>query len=209
MEQLARSTPPRTRHRSLVATRVALAISLAIASYPASAEPAGRSQGQLLRRGYDSQVTAERREYFVYLPTGYHTEPGKRWPVILFLHGGGERGDAMEDLDMVLVHGPVAEAWIQGRDLPFIMISPQMPLFDRPRRGAGQPAPERIEDGPPPPRRYGRRPTQPMARVTDPSIPSFADSPLRGQLDQDGRRGAGDGGLYTLKSSGPTRIGST
>ena len=114
MKQLSQERSPRTGYRSLVATGVALAVSLAIASHLASAEPAGRSQGQLLRRGYDSQATGEHREYFVYLPTGYHTEPGKRWPVILFLHGGGERGDALEDLDRILAHGPVAEAWIQG-----------------------------------------------------------------------------------------------
>ncbi|MXY70385.1 MAG: alpha/beta hydrolase [Acidobacteriia bacterium] len=179
MKQSARTTALRPAHRSLVVYGVALAISLAIASNQAVAEPAGRSQGQLLRKGYESQVTGERREYFVYLPTGYHTEPGKRWPVILFLHGGGERGNAMEDLDRILVHGPVAEAWIQGRDLPFIMISPQMPLFDRPRRSSDQPAPKRIEDGPPPPRRYGRRPQQPMARVTDLSLPSFTASASR------------------------------
>ena len=179
MEQFVLTVSPRAGYRSLVATCLALTVSLSIASHLASAEPAGRSQGQLLRRGYDSQATGERREYFVYLPTGYHTEPGTRWPVILFLHGGGERGDALEDLDRILAHGPVAEAWTQGRDLPFIIISPQMPLFDRPRRSSDQPAPERIEDGPPPPRRYGRRPTQPMARVTDPSVPSYTASMSR------------------------------
>ena len=179
MERLVRATSHRTGCRSLVGAGVALAVCLAIASIPASAEPAGRSQGQLLRRGYDSEVTGERREYFVYLPTGYHTESGKRWPVILFLHGGGERGDAKDDLGLVLAHGPLAEAWIQGRDLPFIMISPQMPLFDRPRRGPDQPVAERIDDGPPPARRYGPRPTQPMARVTDPGVPSYAASDSR------------------------------
>ena len=112
----------------------------------------------------------------MYLLTGYHTGPGKRWPVIRFLHGGGERGDALEDLDQILAHGSVAEAWIQERDRPFIMISPRMPLFDRPHRSSDQPTPKRIEDGPPPPGRYGRRPTQPMARVTDPSVLSYTAS---------------------------------
>ena len=141
MNEPARTMSLRSAHRSLVVCGLALAVSLAIASNQAVAEPAGRSQAQLLRKGYESQVTGERREYFVYLPTGYHTEPGKRWPVILFLHGGGERGNAMEDLDQVLAHGPIAEAWIQGRDLPFIVISPQMPLFDRPRRSSARPVP--------------------------------------------------------------------
>ena len=96
MEQFVRTRSVRASHRSLVLIGLALAVCLSIATSQASAQPAGRSQGQLLRRGYDSQVTDKRREYFVYLPTGYHTEPGKRWPVILFLHGGGERGDALD-----------------------------------------------------------------------------------------------------------------
>ena len=162
--------------RHQIGACLALAAICLAGGSPAVAEPEGRSQGQLMRRGYDSDVTGARREYFVYLPAGYHTEPGRLWPVILFLHGGGERGDALEDLDQVLAHGPLAEAWIQGRDLPFIMISPQMPLFDRTRRFSDAPTPERIGDGQPPPRRRGRRPSQPMARVTDASVPAYADT---------------------------------
>ena len=157
----------------LVASVLAGAVGLGVPNAVSAAEPSGRSQSQLLRKGYESQVTGERREYFVFLPVGYHTEPGKRWPVILFLHGGGERGDAVDDLDRVLTHGPLHEAWIQGRDLPFVMISPQMPLFDRPPRNAGSAPPARNLDGPPPPRNRGRRPEQPMARTTDPEIPAF------------------------------------
>ena len=50
---------------------------------------------------------------------------------MLFLHGDGERGDGREDLDWVTVHGPLYEAWIQKRNLPFIILSPQLPLFGR------------------------------------------------------------------------------
>ncbi len=164
----------RARLRSLVPTALALVAAAVCTGQQATAESSGRSQAQLLRKGYDSQVTGERRQYFVYLPAGYLTETGKRWPVILFLHGGGERGDSIGDLDHVLAHGPLAEAWIQGRDLPFIIISPQMPLFDRPLRNPDAPAPKRVSDGPPPPRRRGRRPAGPMARETDPGIPGFA-----------------------------------
>ncbi len=64
----------------------------------------------------------------------------------------------------VLVHGPVAEAWIQGRDLPFIMISPQMPIFETPRPNPAADIPRRTPTEPPPPRRRGRRPGVPMAR---------------------------------------------
>ena len=70
----------------------------------------GRAQGELLRKPYVSAVTAEKREYFLSLPKGYETETGKLWPVILFLHGGGERGDGKADLEKLLLHGPLGEA---------------------------------------------------------------------------------------------------
>lgn len=76
-----------------------------------------------------SKATGEERDYFVYLPKGYHSEAGKKWPVMLFLHGNGERGDAKEELDFVLVHGPLYEAWVQKRDLPFIIVAPQLPMY--------------------------------------------------------------------------------
>ena len=41
--------------------------------------------------------------YLRYLPTDYETDSSRRWPLILFLHGAGERGD---DLNKVAVHGP-------------------------------------------------------------------------------------------------------
>jgi len=91
----------------------------------------GRSstEARLLRRSYESVTTNKRREYFLYLPEGYGQDKDRLWPVLLFLHGGGERGDGLEDLDWVLQHGPLAEAWIQRRNLPFIMIGPQLPVF--------------------------------------------------------------------------------
>jgi predicted peptidase len=123
----------------------------------------GRTGAQLLRKRYTSKATGQPREYFLYLPVGYASETGKKWPVILFLHGGGERGDGLKDLDYTLMHGPLMEAWVQGRDLPFLIINPQMPLFDRPEPQR-QPVPERSPEGTPPPRIYGNRPSPPMAR---------------------------------------------
>jgi predicted peptidase len=120
-----------------------------------------RTGAQLLRKRYDSKATGQPREYFLYLPVGYESETGKKWPVILFLHGGGERGDGLNDLDYTLVHGPLMEAWIQGRDLPFVIINPQMPLFDRPEPQR-QPLPHRSPEGTPPPRPYGNRSSRPM-----------------------------------------------
>jgi len=94
-----------------------------------------QSQAQLLRQGYQSSVDQSDREYFVYLPKGYHSELGKKWPVMLFLHGNGERGNGQGELDFVLMQGPLHEAWIQKKDLPFVIISPQLHMFGFDKKG--------------------------------------------------------------------------
>lgn len=61
--------------------------------------------------------------YLLYLPPRYNRSPNKRWPLVLFLHGAGERGDSLE---LVKKHGPpkLIEA---GQTFPFIVVSPQCP----------------------------------------------------------------------------------
>lgn len=81
---------------------------------------------ELLRLSYQSKATGKQRDYFVYLPRGYRLKQQHKWPVLLFLHGHGQRGDGKADLDYILRHGPLMEAWIQKRPLPFIIISPQL-----------------------------------------------------------------------------------
>jgi len=61
--------------------------------------------------------------YLLYLPDGYKTDTLKKWPLLMFLHGSGERGN---DLEKVKVHGP-AKLVEQGKKLPFIVVSPQAP----------------------------------------------------------------------------------
>lgn len=61
--------------------------------------------------------------YLLALPEGYDADKRRRWPVVLFLHGIGERGD---DLDKIRVHGPPKEI-AKGRRFPFILLSPQCP----------------------------------------------------------------------------------
>ena len=60
--------------------------------------------------------------YLLYLPDGYE-DSDERWPLVLFLHGAGERGD---DLELVKVHGPPMLVE-QGKSFPFILVSPQCP----------------------------------------------------------------------------------
>lgn len=67
-------------------------------------------------------VHSVRLDYFRYLPPGYDKAPEKKWPLILFLHGAGERGT---EPDLVKRFG-IARI-VEERDLPFITISPQCP----------------------------------------------------------------------------------
>lgn len=60
--------------------------------------------------------------YYVYLPEDY--SPEKTFPLMLFLHGRGERGDKPEELQRVLSHGP-PKLIAQGKHFPCIVISPQ------------------------------------------------------------------------------------
>lgn len=87
-----------------------------------------QSEPQLLRETYFSKVTGSERDYFVYMPHEFSSRD--EWPVLLFLHGNGERGNGKDELDFVLSQGPLYETWIQKRDLPFVIIAPQLPMYD-------------------------------------------------------------------------------
>jgi predicted peptidase len=87
------------------------------------------SEERLVRVPYTSTLDQQKKDFFLYVPKGYADDPAKKWPVILFLHGHGERGNGKDELGYVLIHGPIYEAWIQRRDLPFLIISPQLPMF--------------------------------------------------------------------------------
>jgi len=60
--------------------------------------------------------------YLFFLPEAYYEDNEKSWPMILFLHGSGERGDS---LDLVKIHGPAMIVETK-KDFPFIVISPQL-----------------------------------------------------------------------------------
>lgn len=81
-----------------------------------NAQPAGQQQHQRLQ-----QQVAVTMDYLVYLPADY--EQRDAWPLLLFLHGAGERGN---DLNLVQRHGP-PRLIREGRDFPFVVVSPQCP----------------------------------------------------------------------------------
>lgn len=61
--------------------------------------------------------------YLLFLPKDYGKD-NRKWPVMMFLHGSGERGN---DLNLVKVHGP--PKLVDSRpDFPFIVVSPQCPM---------------------------------------------------------------------------------
>ena len=68
-------------------------------------------------------VKTNRFDYLLYLPTDYASDKAKLWPLVLFLHGAGERGS---DLQKVAVHG-LPKKVRAGEKFPFILVSPQCP----------------------------------------------------------------------------------
>ena len=66
----------------------------------------------------EMQITVKMR-YLVSLPKDYDKQ--EKWPLVLFLHGAGERGD---NLDLVKKHGP-PKLIAGGKQFPFITVSPQ------------------------------------------------------------------------------------
>lgn len=61
--------------------------------------------------------------YLLYVPRAAAAQPDKKWPLILFLHGAGERGN---EVWLVAKHGPPKIVREQP-DFPFIVVSPQCP----------------------------------------------------------------------------------
>ncbi|WP_212698518.1 carboxylesterase family protein [Vallitalea pronyensis] len=61
-------------------------------------------------------------DYLLYLPQ--KDDVHKKWPLILFLHGMGERGNQIED---VKVHG-IPKNIQEKKDYSFIIVSPQCPI---------------------------------------------------------------------------------
>ncbi len=59
--------------------------------------------------------------YLLYIPKDF-PDSQKKWPLVMFLHGVGERGN---DLSKVKAHGLPKLA--ESRDFPFIIVSPQCP----------------------------------------------------------------------------------
>lgn len=61
--------------------------------------------------------------YLLKVPSNYEANKNERFPLLIFLHGSGERGN---DINKVKTHGP--PSFVDAReDFPFITVSPQCP----------------------------------------------------------------------------------
>lgn len=61
-------------------------------------------------------------QYLLYLPEDYE-KAEKEYPLVLFLHGAGERGN---EIELVKRNGP-PKLIEEGKNFPFILVSPQCP----------------------------------------------------------------------------------
>ncbi len=101
--------------------RFAILILTAAATVCLSLRASGAEVSKQQPHKLEKQVTVE-LDYLLYLPEGYDQKDD--WPLLLFLHGAGERG---HDLQLVKKHGP-PKLIDEGKEFPFIVVSPQCPL---------------------------------------------------------------------------------
>lgn len=66
-------------------------------------------------------------QYLFYVPKDYDAKSKQRWPLMLFLHGAGERGT---NVQRVAVHGPMSMVKA-GKDFPFVIVAPLCPEGER------------------------------------------------------------------------------
>jgi predicted peptidase len=79
-----------------------------------------RQSPQLFKNTKHSHLHAQ---YLLFLPQGYDPRQDKSWPLMLCLHGSGERGSQVR---RVAAHGP-PKVVAENPDFPFILVSPQCP----------------------------------------------------------------------------------
>jgi len=93
-----------------------LCLTMPTQAQPAAKLPADRFTWKIHRSG--------ELKYLLYLPPDYsEKQDGERWPLMLFLHGSGERGS---DVQRAAVHGPMSLVK-QGTNFPFIIVAPVCP----------------------------------------------------------------------------------
>jgi predicted peptidase len=88
-------------------------------------QPVVPAEGQYPQRFERLVTKTVRADYLLYVPENVGKDD-RRWPLMIFLHGSGERGS---DLDRVTVNGP-PKIVRDRKGFPFILASPQLPDGD-------------------------------------------------------------------------------
>ena len=80
------------------------------------------AQAQLIE-GEETTSVSETLKYYLYYPEAYQANDTDRFPLLLFLHGGGESG---QDLEALKTNGP-PKLLVEGKQFPFLILAPQHP----------------------------------------------------------------------------------
>lgn len=111
-----------TRHPSRDLSAILLLAFLMLNAGCATTKAPVIEKGQTAQSFQRNVTTSFSGSYLIYVPEDYGDEE-RTWPLMLFLHGGGERG---ADLELVKKHGPPKRIEA-GESFPFIIVSPQAP----------------------------------------------------------------------------------
>src|SRR5438105_1613253 len=102
---------------------VAVALGFCLSAAAAEATP---SEMQTVKEFNFRKVQTAKLKYLLFVPKGYANSETRRWPLMLFLHGAGERGN---DIWKVTTHGPPKNV-AHDPDFPFVLVSPQCPQHE-------------------------------------------------------------------------------
>jgi len=122
---------PRTRYVAILMNKIILLLVLLIGFTNASAATTEPGPDSVQRaKSFKKQITRTvSANYLLFLPKDYGARASakKKYPLIFFLHGAGERGT---NVWKVGVHGP-PKLVREKSDFPFIVLSPQCPVGQR------------------------------------------------------------------------------
>ncbi|MCD4744243.1 MAG: dienelactone hydrolase family protein [Desulfobacteraceae bacterium] len=88
----------------------------------------GSLQNELVfEKGLNQNPKDTNYHYISYTPKEYNDDPLKKWPLIIYLHGGSSRGT---DTIKLYTYGIPDQIW-RGREFPFVIVAPQCPINQR------------------------------------------------------------------------------
>lgn len=127
------TTTAGTRLATLAIAMMRMASPMVVLSTLAFASIAHAAEGELVARPTGS--TAANYGHLEYLPPGYAAD-GAKHPVLVFLHGSGESGDGITDLEAKMkAHGPaklIAQGSTYFADAGMLVFVPQSPEWWNP-----------------------------------------------------------------------------